>query len=284
MMQVTITAVLLLIVALWCWRQWDHRADRAARKRLIASQSVNPSRFDLAMVKDLPEPARRYFQFTLQPGTPLYTVADIRMSGKFGMGSKSTPRYMSMTAEQTLAPPAGFIWKMRTHKGLMQLSGSDSETWTRFWLMGLLPLARIGGTDDHARSAFGRCAAEAVFWTPAALLPGQGIRWEGVDEATARVHVSHVAEGSEQTMEQTVELTVAEDGRPLKVSFLRWSNANSDKEFRLQAFGGYLSHYRDFEGFRLPTHIEAGNFFETEDYFPFFVVDVLSISYPQPDD
>jgi hypothetical protein len=68
-----------------------------------------------------------------------------------------------MTARQILAMPAGFIWKMRARRGLMVLSGSDSESWTRFWLMGLLPVVRMGGNPDHTRSAFGRYVAEAVF-------------------------------------------------------------------------------------------------------------------------
>lgn len=225
------------------------------------------------MVSDLPEPARRYFQFTIQPDTPLYTVAEITMAGKFGLGSRAAPGYMKMTAKQILALPSGFIWKMHAAKGLLRMSGSDTERWTRFWLMGLIPVAHLGGTPDHTRSAFGRYAAEAVFWTPAALLPGPGVRWEAVDENTARVVISH------NGIVQAVDVTVAADGRPTRVSFLRWSDANPDEVHRLQPFGGYLSEYREFDGFRLPTHVEAGNFFGTTEYFPFFIVDVAAIDF-----
>jgi len=83
--------------------------------------------------------------------------------------------------------PAGFVWKMRARRGLMRLSGSDSHRWTRFWLMGLLPIARLGG---------------------------------------------------------------------------------------------YLSEFRYFGGFRLPTHVEAGNHFATDHYFPFFVADVTAVEFP----
>jgi len=31
-----------------------------------------------------------------------------------------------------------------------------------------------------------------------------------------------------------------------------------------------MSNYKKFEGFHLPSHVEAGNYFETEEYFPFF--------------
>lgn len=59
----------------------------------------------------------------------------------------------------------------------------------------------------------------------------------------------------------------------------RWSNANPEKQHRLQPFGGYLSEFRTFDGFRLPTHVEAGNHFETDQYFPFFVADVTSVEF-----
>ena len=72
---------------------------------------------------------------------------------------------------------------------------------------GRAPVARKGGTDDHRRSAFGRCVAEAVFWSPASLLPRPGVAWQEVDESTSRVTVSH------DGMEQSVDVKVGGDGR-----------------------------------------------------------------------
>lgn len=267
-------SIFLAGLALSAWRRFDHRADRAAANRLRSVQPAQPARFDPAIVADLPEPARRYFLYTIAPDTPLYTVADITMLGRFGMGTKAKPGYLDMTATQTLAMPAGFVWKMRARRALLGLSGSDSERWTRFWLMGLLPVARMGGDPDHTRSAFGRYVAEAVFWTPAAVLPGPGVDWELVDTDCARLTVIH------QGLSQSVDVTVAPDGRPTQVRFERWSNANPEKQYRLQPFGGYLSAFREFAGFRLPTHVEAGNHFGTERYFPFFVVDVTDVDFP----
>ena len=226
------------------------------------------------MVADLPEPARRYFRFTISDGTPLYTVATLKMQGRFSLGSKAAPNYMDMSAMQVLAAPDGFVWKMSGQSGLMRISGSDSGAWTRFWLLGLAPVARFGGNLDHKRSAFGRYIAEAVFWTPAALLPGPHVTWERVSENTARVEVNH------DGLEQAVDITVDNDGRPTQVKFPRWSDANPAKVHQIQPFGGHLSAFKDFDGFRLPTHVEAGNFFGTDNYFPFFIADVTEIRFP----
>lgn len=50
-------------------------------------------RFDSAMVMQLPEPARRFFQFAIQPGTRLSSVAEIRMEGELSLGTKQEPKY-----------------------------------------------------------------------------------------------------------------------------------------------------------------------------------------------
>ncbi len=265
------------LVILMIWRQLDHRADRAEIARLIALQPKSPPVFDPEMVVDLPEPARRYFEYTILTGTPLFTVADIEMTGQFSLGTKEAPNYMAMTAWQVLAAPNGFIWKMSGGKGLMRMSGSDSAGWTRFWIAGLAPVARFGGTSDHTRSAFGRYVAEAVFWTPAALLPGPDVVWQAVDETTSKVTIRH------NGITQDVYICVTAEGQPTEVRFPRWSDANPEGVYRLQPFGGYLSEFREISGFRLPTHVEAGNFFGTEDYFPFYLADVTSLHFPQPE-
>lgn len=264
----------LIGLILLAWRQSDHLNDRRTEKRLAGEQPAQPSYFDPQMVAHLPAPARRYFLYTIEPGAPLFTVARLTMTGKFGMGNREKPAYLDMNAIQTLAAPTGFVWKMRARRGLLWLSGSDSDRWTRFWLMGLLPVARMGGNSDHTRSAFGRYIAESVFWSPAAVLPRPGIVWEAVDDNRARLTVMH------QGLSQSIELTVAEDGQPTQVQFDRWSNANPEKTFRLQPFGGFLSDFQSFHGYHLPTHVEAGNHFGTDDYFPFFLVDVTAVDFP----
>ena len=273
--------VLLLgagLAAFAVWRQMDHQADRAEMDRLISYQPDDPPRFSAAMVAGLPEPARRFFTFAIAEGTPLYTVARLEMTGRFGMGNKAAPRYMAMRATQVLAAPHGFVWAMSAGESAMRMSGSDSGRWTRFWLFGVVPVARFGGTQDHRRASFGRYVAEAVFWTPAAVLPGPQVTWEPVSENVARMTLRH------EGLEQAVEITVRETGALHHVAFMRWSDANPEKVHRLQPFGGYLSEFRSVGGFRLPTHVEAGNQFGTEAYFPFFVADVSEIAFPRPGD
>ncbi len=275
---VLIGAVAALIAVMAAWRMADKRADRTVWRRLAATQPHAPAAFNVSMLDGLPDPAQRFFRFAIEPGAALHTVAEISMQGEFSLGSKAAPNYQPMQAEQILATPHGFVWSVRVGRLITGSDAADdSSSWSRFWVLGVAPVARAGDNADHARAAFGRHVAEAVFWTPAALLPGEHVRWRAVDDSTARAIVAY------KRMEQTVDVTVGEDGQPMQVVFQRWSNANPDKVFQLQPFGGYLSEFRLFEGFRLPTRVQAGNFFGTDDYFEFFKVAVTSVTFPHVD-
>ena len=56
-------------------------------------------------------------------------------------------------------------------------------------------------------------------------------------------------------------------------------NANPDKAYRIQPFGGTLNNYRIFDGFRVPTRVEGGNFLGTDAYFPFFKATVTEMQF-----
>lgn len=266
---VLVLAMALLSLALW--RRSHRRSDKLAWRTLAFLSAPRDRVFDPAMVAGLPEPARRYFAYVIAPGAPLGDAVTLTMQGELGFGDKAKAGYRRFTADQILAPPYGFVWRLKAGA----IAGSDGATpetsWTRFWLFGLVPVVRIAGDPDHRRSAFGRLVAEAAFWAPASLLPGEHIRWEEAGADTARAVVAHGG------LEQAVNIELAADGQPLSVVIQRWSNVNADKTYRLQPFGGSLSGFRDFGGYRLPTRIEGGNHFGTAEYLPFFKAEITEI-------
>jgi hypothetical protein len=104
--------------------------------------------------------------------------------------------------------------------------------------------------------------------------PRSTVLTQAVDENTARYTMLH------DGIAQSVDVTVDEKGHPTEVQFQRWSNANPDGVHRLQPFGGFLSSFQEVHGFRVPMHVEAGNFFGTDAYFPFYIVDVSAVRFP----
>lgn len=277
---VAVAALIGALVGLQAWRRADLRhADRAWR-RLAATGRTPAARFDTALVAGLPEPARRYLSFAIAPGTPLRTVAEIRMDGEIGLGNRDDPRYAPMRAVQILTLRHGLVWKLAAGRGALRMAGSDGyvdgTSWVRIWLLNVLPIVRAGGTPDHARAAFGRVVAEAAFWTPAALLASD-VTWEAAGGDVARAIVNR------HGLRQTVDIAVAADGRPTRVALPRWSDANAERRYRLQPFGGYLSEHRRFDGYTLPTRVEGGYFVGTTDYFPFYKARVHELRFVDPE-
>ena len=270
-----LTLIGLTLAVLQALRLADRRRAERLRARLLARSCARPPRFDPAMVRDLPEPARRYFLHAIAPGARLDAAVEIGLAGQIGLGDRSSPRYLPMRARQILAPPEGFVWQAEAGSGPIHLSGFDGYAggvaWTRFWLCWLIPVARASGRGDLARSAAGRGIAEAVFWAPAALLPRQGVAWTAPDAGTARVTVEH------RGCRHVVDLTLDPAGRPLTVLLQRWSRENPERAWRLQPFGGTVDAVARFGDYTLASRITGGNHFGTPDYFPFYRVEVTRL-------
>lgn len=272
---------LLVIAGAAAYGWWVHGRDLAQRDRVWSAleplRESAPPLYDPAMVATLPEVAQRYFARAITPGTPLHRVVSLEMQGDFIMNGKALP----MQASQVLAPPArGFVWQAQIGSGLMAFAGSDGyarsseveESWTKFWLHGLVPLARIGGTKDHARAAATRVMLESV-WTPAALLPQFGARWEQTGPDSAEVHFAETPDLP------PMQIKLDAQGNLTEVWAMRWSDANPDKTYRLQPFGGRMLEMGVFGGFTVPVRVELGNLWGTPDYAPFFLATITAARY-----
>lgn len=136
-------------------------------RELEALRARDPPPFDPAMTQALPEPARRYFARAIAPGAPLHRLVSLEMDGDFILNGTA----LAMRAREILAPPGrGFVWQAVIGTGLTAFAGSDGyrrsapqdDSWTKFWLHGLIPLVRTAPSQDHARAAATRAMLEAV--------------------------------------------------------------------------------------------------------------------------
>jgi hypothetical protein len=258
-----------------------HGRDTAQAERvggaLLALRDPAPTRFDPADLAGAPEVARRYLARAIAPGTPLHRMVRLEMAGTFTMNGRA----MAMQARQILAPPGqGFVWQAEIGAGAMLFAGSDGymagaagvESWTKFWLRGLLPLARIGGTDDHARAAATRAMLESI-WVPAALLPQNGADWVQTGPDSAEIRFA-AAPGL-----SPMHLTLDAAGDVTEVWALRWTDANPKRVFRLQPFGGRMLAWGAFAGFRIPVRVELGNQWRTPDEVLFFDATITRAEY-----
>ncbi len=285
-MKLLITFAVIVLFAssiLTIWRTViETRIDKSWGNLTEATQSSSESKlYTTELVANLPPNVQSFFNFVFEPGAQLKPAARFKMTGQLGLGPKANPGYKAMTAQQVHRFPVGFIWRAKTGAPPLSVSGSDGvyleSSWSYFWISGQIPVVRAKGErnniPDHYRSAFGRFVCEAIVFTPAAILDSPFVHWEDVAENHIRATV--IIEG----LTQVVDIFLDERGAPVEVVFPRWTDANPENRYQMQPFGGQLSNHRTFEGVTIPTRIEAGNFFGTDEFFPFYIAEITDLDF-----
>jgi hypothetical protein len=109
-------------------------------------------------------------------------------------------------------------------------------------------------------SARGRLAIESV-WLPSALLPGEGVAWEGIASDRARVTLTLDGEAIPLT------LTVGDDGRLRAVTMLRHGD-HGVESWRPLPYGVEVDEETTFGGYTIPTRLRGGWRYGSERYDP----------------
>jgi hypothetical protein len=184
-------AVLAAALVAYGSTRWAE-GTRALLERLDASRvPVSPATYDAARELDgLPAPVQRYFRTVLTDGQPMVAGATVEHRGTFNMG-ETTDQWKPFTSRQRVVTRRpGFVWdgKVSMLPGLnvhVHDAYVAGEGILKPAILGLFPLIDLHGTGEVARGELMRYFAEAA-WYPTALLPSQGVRWEPLDEHSAR--------------------------------------------------------------------------------------------------
>lgn len=184
--------LLLAGVALTAWgaARWQ-AATRDLAARLDAARSpATTARYDARELDGLPSPVQRYFRAVLKDGQAIVTAARVEHRGSFNM-SESGEQWKAFTSTQRVVTRRpGFVWDARiamlpglaVHVHDAYLAGDGL---LHAAIAGLVTMADLRGGGDLAQGELMRYFAEAA-WYPTALLPSQGVRWEAVDDRSAR--------------------------------------------------------------------------------------------------
>lgn len=190
--------------------RWN-AGTRELRKRLYAARlPVKPAVVDFRELLGLPAPVQRYFRAVLKEGQPMAAGIHVQHRGTFNMG-ETAAKWKPFTSDQKVVTQRpGFDWDGRiammpgvpvcVHDAYVAGEGTLQAS-----LLGLFPLVSLHGAGDVAEGELMRFFAEAA-WYPTALLPSQGVSWEGVDDRSA---YGTLTEG---TISLTMRFTFNEQG------------------------------------------------------------------------
>lgn len=183
-------AVIFVVTVAYGAFRWE-TGTRELRARLEAARvPIHPQSVDFRELEGLPTPVQRFFRNVLKDGQPMVAGASVRHRGTFNMG-ETTDQWKAFTSNQRVVTQRpGFDWDgritmmpglpVRVHDAYVAGEGILHAT-----LFGLFSLVNLRGTGDVAEGELMRFFAEAA-WYPTALLPSQGVRWEAVDDRSAR--------------------------------------------------------------------------------------------------
>jgi hypothetical protein len=170
--------------------RWE-AGTRILRERLEAERKpVQPKVFDAGELHGLPMPVQRYFRTVLREGQPLVVAATAGQTGTFNIGERADTWKPFTSTQRVVTQRPGFVWDGR----VAMMPGVSVHVHDAYVggvgvlhpaLLGLVTLLDMRGTRDIAEGELLRFFAEAA-WYPTALLPSQGVRWEAVDDDSAR--------------------------------------------------------------------------------------------------
>jgi hypothetical protein len=178
------------VVLVWGSSRW-RAATRDLHARLAAARlSVDARTYSHAELTGLPAPVQRYFRTALTEGQLMLLAARVEQAGTFNLSETGEQWRPFRATQRVIIRRPGFDWeariamlpglKVRVHDAYVAGEGLLHAS-----LCGLVPLVRLRGTADVAHGELIRFLAEAT-WYPTALLPSQGVRWEAVDDTSAR--------------------------------------------------------------------------------------------------
>jgi len=156
-----------------------------ARERL-----PSPARFDAHELEGLPPPVQRYFRAVLTDGQPIIAAASLEMTGTMNMSATGEQWKPFTSRQRVVTRRPGFLWDAQ----VVMFPGLPAHVEDSYIgghgrliakVLGLFTVADSQGEGEIARGEFMRYFAESQ-WYPTALLPSQGVRWEAVDDASAK--------------------------------------------------------------------------------------------------
>ena len=183
-------AVIITVALVYGASRWQSGKKEMHTKLETARLSIAPKIYDFRELNGLPAPVQGYFRAVLKDGQPMVSAVSVEHIGTFNMSETGEQWKPFTSTQRIITQRPGFDWEgriemmpglsVRVHDAYINGEGILHAT-----LFGLVSLVNLRGTPELAQGELMRFFVEAA-WYPTALLPSQGVRWEAVNNTSAK--------------------------------------------------------------------------------------------------
>jgi len=188
---VLVVIISLIGFLLFSWYSFDGEINGDVGD-LLEKAEVKEAVFTKEDLEGLPKPVKEYLENVLNEGQPYITTVRLKQKGEFRVQESWKP--FTATQHYSTTPP-GFIWDASIDffplipVRVVDMY-KDGEGSLRGKLLSTITVAEAKTSPEMNSAEFTRYLSETP-WFPTALLPGQGVEWEPVDDNTARATLEH---------------------------------------------------------------------------------------------
>jgi hypothetical protein len=191
---VLLLPLMLVVLLLAGQARWRTATRELVQQLEAARKPPAVARVNAADWQALPPPVQRWFRAVLRDGAPVVSAVSIEHEGSFNMGESADSWRPFSSTQRVITNRPGFVWDGRVNMA-PALNAQVHDAYVagigvlRPSLAGLYTLMELRGPGEVARGELMRWLAEAP-WYPTALLPGQGVSWQAIDEHSAQASVT----------------------------------------------------------------------------------------------
>lgn len=175
-------------------RQKGEHEGKILVEKLQCDKVQKEQKVDFSQLENLPKPVQRYFRHVLGDKSVIINKVIVTQEGGFRV-KQDQKEYMKMEAKQYFCPlKKSFVWDAKIFifpTFFIHIFDAfiDAKGVMKGKILSLFTLIDAQGKQELNEGSLQRYLAESV-WFPTALLPSEGVRWNKVDENSAKATIT----------------------------------------------------------------------------------------------